>query len=83
MIASLRTWIKHNEHINNRTIKSYNMRLIEFKAIDNNENEYEIFINPEHIESLYTLKSNNRIGIGLASGNRLRLLILLKRLLRN
>ena len=45
------------------------MRLIEFKAIDNNENEYEIFINPEHIESLYTLKSNNRIGIGLASGN--------------
>ena len=45
------------------------MRLIEFKAIDNYENEYAIFINPEYIESIYTVTNTNRIGIGLVSGN--------------
>jgi hypothetical protein len=45
------------------------MRLIEFKAVDNYGNEYLIFINPEHIESIYTITNKNRIGIGLVSGN--------------
>jgi uncharacterized protein YlzI (FlbEa/FlbD family) len=45
------------------------MRLIEFKAVDNYENEVTIFINPEHIESLYTVTNKSRIGIGLVSGN--------------
>ena len=45
------------------------MKLIEFKAVDNYENEYKIFINPEHIESLYTVTNKSRIGIGLISGN--------------
>jgi uncharacterized protein YlzI (FlbEa/FlbD family) len=45
------------------------MKLIEFKAIDNFENEYTIFINPEYIESLYTITDKSRIGIGLVSGN--------------
>jgi len=45
------------------------MKLIEFKAVDKNENEYIIFINPEHIESLYTVTNKSRIAIGLVSGN--------------
>ena len=45
------------------------MKLIEFKAIDNYENEYTIFINPEYIESIYTVTNRSRIGIGLVSGN--------------
>ena len=45
------------------------MRLIEFKAVDKNENEYAIFINNEHIESLYTVNGKSRIVIGLTSGN--------------
>jgi hypothetical protein len=46
------------------------MRLIEFKAADNFGNEYTIFINPEYIESIYTITNKSRIGIGLISGNR-------------
>jgi len=45
------------------------MRLIEFKAVDKKENEYSIFINTEQIESVYTINSRSRIGIGLVSGN--------------
>ena len=45
------------------------MKLIEFNAIDNYENEYTILINPEYIESIYTVTNRNRIGIGLVSGN--------------
>jgi hypothetical protein len=45
------------------------MRLIEFKAVDNYGNEYEIFINPEFIESIYTVTNKSRTGIGLVSGN--------------
>jgi len=45
------------------------MTLIEFKASDNYGNEYLIFINPEHIESIYTITNKRRIGIGLISGN--------------
>jgi hypothetical protein len=45
------------------------MKLIEFKAVDNYGNEYKIFINPDHIESLYTVTNKSRIGIGLVSGN--------------
>jgi uncharacterized protein YlzI (FlbEa/FlbD family) len=45
------------------------MRLIEFKGIDSYENGYTIFINPEFIESIYTVTNRNRIGIGLVSGN--------------
>jgi hypothetical protein len=45
------------------------MRLIKFKAVDNYENDFIIFINPEHIESFYTLTNKSRIGIGLVSGN--------------
>jgi uncharacterized protein YlzI (FlbEa/FlbD family) len=45
------------------------MRLVEFKAVDNYGNEYLIFINPEHIESIYTITNKSRIGIGLISGN--------------
>ena len=45
------------------------MRLIELNAIDNNGNEYKIFINPECIESIYTVTDKSRIGISLVSGN--------------
>jgi uncharacterized protein YlzI (FlbEa/FlbD family) len=45
------------------------MRLVEFKAVDNYGNEYKIFINPECIESIYTVTDKSRIGIGLVSGN--------------
>lgn len=45
------------------------MKLIEFKATDNYGNEYAIFINPEHIESIYTVTNASRTGIGLVSGN--------------
>jgi hypothetical protein len=45
------------------------MRLIEFKSVDNYGNEYTIFINPEYIESIYTVSNKSRIGIGLVSGN--------------
>ena len=45
------------------------MRLIEFKAVDNYGNEYEIFINPECIESIYTVTNKSRVGISLVSGN--------------
>jgi uncharacterized protein YlzI (FlbEa/FlbD family) len=45
------------------------MRLIEFKAVDNYGNEYKIFINPECIESVYTITNKNRVGISLISGN--------------
>ncbi|HBE43512.1 MAG TPA: hypothetical protein DDW27_20395 [Bacteroidales bacterium] len=45
------------------------MRLIEFKAVDKYENEYLIFINPEHIESIYTVTNKSRIAISLVSGN--------------
>ena len=45
------------------------MKLIEFKAVDNYGNAYKIFINPECIESIYTITNKNRIGIGLVSGN--------------
>jgi hypothetical protein len=45
------------------------MKLIEFKAVDNYGNEYKIFINPECIESIYTVTNKSRIGIGLVSGN--------------
>jgi hypothetical protein len=45
------------------------MKLIEFNGIDNYENEYTIFINPEYIESIYTVTNRSRIGIGLVSGN--------------
>ena len=45
------------------------MRLIKFKAVDNYGNEFTMFINPEHIESLYTVANKSRIGIGLVSGN--------------
>jgi uncharacterized protein YlzI (FlbEa/FlbD family) len=51
------------------TIKANYMKLIEFKAADNYGNEYKIFINPEHIESIYTVPNKSRIGIGLVSGN--------------
>jgi len=45
------------------------MRLVEFKSVDNNENEYKIFINPECIESVYTVTNKSRVRIGLVSGN--------------
>ena len=45
------------------------MKLVEFKTADNHGNEYTIFINPEHIESVYTVQDKSRIGIGLVSGN--------------
>ena len=45
------------------------MRLIKFKAVDNYGNDFIMFINPEHIESLYTVTNKSRIGIGLVSGN--------------
>ena len=45
------------------------MKLIEFKAVDNYGNEYRIFINPDHIETIYTVANKSRIGIGLVSGN--------------
>ena len=45
------------------------MRLVEFKAVDNYGNEYTIFINPEYIETIYTVTNKSRIGIGLVSGN--------------
>ena len=45
------------------------MKLVEFKAVDNYGNEYKIFINPEYIESVYTVTNKSRIGIGLVSGN--------------
>ena len=45
------------------------MKLIEFKAVDNYGNAYKIFINPECIESIYTVTNKSRIGIGLVSGN--------------
>jgi uncharacterized protein YlzI (FlbEa/FlbD family) len=45
------------------------MRLIEFKSVDNYGNEYLIVINPEHIESIYTITNKSRTGIGLVSGN--------------
>lgn len=45
------------------------MKLIEFKAVDKHEKEYIIFINPEHIESLYTVTNKSRVAIGLVSGN--------------
>jgi uncharacterized protein YlzI (FlbEa/FlbD family) len=50
-------------------IRANYMRLIEFNAVDNYENEYLIFINPEHIESIYTITNKSRIGISLVSGN--------------
>jgi uncharacterized protein YlzI (FlbEa/FlbD family) len=50
-------------------IRANYMRLIEFKAVDNYGNEYLIFINPEHIESIYTITNKSRIGINLVSGN--------------
>lgn len=46
------------------------MRLIEFKAVDNYGNEFSIFINTEHVESLNNLANKSRIEIGLISGNR-------------
>jgi uncharacterized protein YlzI (FlbEa/FlbD family) len=45
------------------------MRLIEFKAVDNYGNEFRILINPDHIESIYSVPNKSRIGIGLVSGN--------------
>ena len=45
------------------------MKLIEFKAADNYGNEYAIFINPEYIESIYSITNKSRTGIGLVSGN--------------
>ncbi|MCJ7449951.1 MAG: hypothetical protein MUO72_19940 [Bacteroidales bacterium] len=45
------------------------MKLFEFKAVDNYGNEYTIFINPECIESIYTVTNKSRIGISLVSGN--------------
>lgn len=45
------------------------MKLIEFKSVDNYGNDFVVFINPEHIESLYTVTNKSRIGIGLVSGN--------------
>jgi uncharacterized protein YlzI (FlbEa/FlbD family) len=45
------------------------MRLIKFKAVDNYGNEFTMFINPEHIESLYTVTNKSQIRIGLVSGN--------------
>ena len=45
------------------------MKLIEFKAADNYGNEYTIFINPEYIESVYTVTNKDRIGLGMVSGN--------------
>ena len=45
------------------------MNLIEFKAVDNYGNEYKIFINPECIESIYTVTNKSRVGISLVSGN--------------
>jgi hypothetical protein len=45
------------------------MKLIEFKAVDNYGNEYKILINPECIESIYTVTNKSRIGIGMVSGN--------------
>lgn len=45
------------------------MKLIKFKAFDNYGNEFIMFINPEHIESFYTVPNKSRIGIGLVSGN--------------
>jgi uncharacterized protein YlzI (FlbEa/FlbD family) len=45
------------------------MKLIEFKTADNYGNGYTIFINPEYIESIYTVTNKSRIGIGLISGN--------------
>ena len=45
------------------------MKLIEFKAADNFGNDYTIFINPEYIESIYSITNKSRTGIGLVSGN--------------
>jgi uncharacterized protein YlzI (FlbEa/FlbD family) len=45
------------------------MRIIKFKAVDNYGNDFILFINPEHIESFYTMTNKSRIGIGLISGN--------------
>ena len=45
------------------------MKFIEFKAVDNYGNEYKIFINPECIESIYTVTNKSRVGISLVSGN--------------
>jgi uncharacterized protein YlzI (FlbEa/FlbD family) len=45
------------------------MILIKFKAADDYENEYTVFINPEYIESIYTVTNKSRIRIGLISGN--------------
>ncbi|MCX6329188.1 MAG: hypothetical protein NTZ85_06700 [Bacteroidia bacterium] len=45
------------------------MKLIEFEGVDNYGNECKILINPEHIESIYTVTNKSRIGIGLVSGN--------------
>jgi hypothetical protein len=45
------------------------MKLIKFNAVDNYGNEFTMFINPELIESFYTLTNKSRIGIGLVSGN--------------
>jgi hypothetical protein len=49
------------------------MQLIEFTAVDNYGNENKIFINPEHVESLYSVTNKNRIGIGMVSGNQIEL----------
>jgi hypothetical protein len=46
------------------------MKLIEFKTTDPVGNEYIIYISTEYIESIYTIHGdNNKIRIGLASGN--------------
>ncbi len=45
------------------------MKLIEFKSVDNYGNDYAVFINPEHIESVYTITNKSRIAIGMVSGN--------------
>ena len=45
------------------------MRLVELKAVDNDGNGYIVFINPEYIESLYTVPNKGRTVIGMISGN--------------
>jgi uncharacterized protein YlzI (FlbEa/FlbD family) len=45
------------------------MILIKFKSVDSYGNEHPIFINPEYIESVYTVTDKSRTGISLVSGN--------------
>lgn len=45
------------------------MKLVEFKSVDREGGETEVFLNPAYVEFLYTTKSKDRVGISLNSGN--------------